>query len=90
MLKSGLPITNIYRQVPLLASQIFTVPSHDADASRAELCEKATELTSWLWPSSICRQVPLLAFQILTMLSADTDASHAELCEKATELTLWL
>ena len=33
-------------------------------------CEKATELTESLWPSSVCRQAPLLASQILTVLIA--------------------
>jgi hypothetical protein len=65
----------------------LTVLSHDADASLAESCEKATELTVLLWPSSVCRHAPLLASQILTVLSPDADASLAESCEKATELT---
>jgi hypothetical protein len=65
--------------------------SCDADASRVESCEKATELTPLLWSSSVCRHLPLLASQILTVLSFDADVSHVELCEKATELTysLW-
>src|SRR5256714_575124 len=91
MLRSALPITSFCRQSLLLASQILTVWSSDADASRAESCEKATELTAWLWPSSVCRQAPLLASQILTLPSYDADASRAGSCEKATELTqsLW-
>jgi hypothetical protein len=56
MLKSVLPITSVCRQAPLLASQILTVPSHDADASRAVSCEKATEETLSLWPSGVCRK----------------------------------
>jgi hypothetical protein len=71
----------------LLASQILTVLSSDADASRVELCEKATETTQPLWPSSVCRHSPLLASQILTVLSSDADASRVESCEKTTELT---
>src|SRR6266480_857722 len=91
MLKSSLPISSVCRHLPLLASQILTVLSHDADASRAESCEKATEQTPSLWPSSVCRQAPLLASQILTVLSPDPDASRAESGEKATEETqsLW-
>src|SRR2546421_398220 len=89
MLKSGLPISSVCRHSPLLASQILTVLSYDADASRAESWEKATELTESRWPSSVCRHSPLLASQILTVLSYDADASRAESCEKATELTEW-
>jgi hypothetical protein len=67
------------------------VLSYDVDASVAKSGEKATRLTSLLWPSSVCRHTPLLASQILTVLSSDVDASLAELCEKATELmrSLW-
>jgi Endonuclease-reverse transcriptase len=46
----------ITRQSPLRVSQILTVRSDDADASRVESGEKATELTGSLWPSSVCRQ----------------------------------
>jgi hypothetical protein len=63
----------------------LTVLSADADASRAESGEKATELTRWLWPSSVFRHSPLFVSQILTVLSADADASCAESGEKATE-----
>src|SRR5947199_205157 len=90
MLKSTLPIPSVCRHSPLLVSQILTVLSSDADASRAESCEKATELTSLLWPLSVCRHSPLLVSQILTVLSSDADASRAESCEKATELTILL
>src|SRR2546423_8307679 len=91
MLKSALPIRSVSRHSPLLASQILTVSSSDPDASRAESCEKATELTAPLWPSSVCRHSPLLASQILTVLSYDADASRAESCEKETDQTapLW-
>jgi hypothetical protein len=87
MLMSSLPISSVCRHSPLLASQILTVMSHDADASRAESCEKATELTELRWPSSVCRHSPLLASQILTVLSPDADASRADSCEKAIDLT---
>src|SRR5436305_4053034 len=91
MLKSALPILSVCRHSPLLASQILTVLSYDADASRAESCKKATELTPPLWPSSVCRHSPLLASQILTVLSSDADALRAETYENATDLTqpLW-
>src|SRR2546423_11603005 len=87
MLKSALPISSVCRHLPLRASQILTVLSPDADASRVKSCEKATELTQWLWPSSVCRHLPLRASQILTVLSYDADASLVESCEKATERT---
>jgi hypothetical protein len=64
--------------VPLLASQILIVLSSDAEASCVESCEKATELTQLLWPSSVWRQVPLLASQILIVLSPDAEASRVE------------
>src|SRR5277367_3695402 len=91
MLKSALLMLSVCRHLPLLASQILTVLSTDADASRAESGEKATDLTELLWPSSLCRHLPLLASQILTVLSSDADASRAESGEKATDQTesLW-
>ena len=91
MLTSALLILSVCRHSPLLASQTLTVLSFDADASRAESCEKATDQTQRLWPSSVCRHSPLLASQTLTVVSCDADASRAESCEKATELTalLW-
>jgi hypothetical protein len=42
---STVPILSVCRQAPLLASQIFTAQSHDADASRVESGEKATDAT---------------------------------------------
>src|SRR5436309_3349123 len=91
MLKSALPILSVWRHSPLLASQILTVLSSDADASRAESCEKATELTQSPWPLSVWRHSPLLASQILTVLLPHAYASWAESCEKAPALThlLW-
>jgi hypothetical protein len=61
------------------------VRSSDADASRVESGEKATDATEPLWPSSVCRQAPLLASQIFTVRSTDADASRVESSEKATE-----
>src|SRR5262245_9998390 len=89
--KSVLPTSSVWRHLPLLASQILTVLSSDADASRVESCEKATALTEWLWPSSVWGYSSLLAPQILTVLSSDADASRVESYEKATDLTeeLW-
>jgi hypothetical protein len=82
--------------VPLAASQTLTVPldgvpSSDADASSFESCEKATEWTGLLWPSSVCSTEPVAVSQILTVLSSDPDASSFESGEKATEWTplLW-
>src|SRR5437667_11360825 len=57
---------------------------------RLSSCEKATELTHWLWPSSVWRHLPEAASQILTVLSLDADARRLSSCEKATELTRWL
>ena len=65
----------------------MTVRSSDADVSRAESGEKATDLTQSLWPSSVCRHLPLPASQILTVRSPDADASRAESGEKATDQT---
>jgi hypothetical protein len=90
MLKSVLPISRVCRHFPLLASQILTVLSSDADANCVESREKATDLTKPLWPLSVCRHLPLLASQILTMLLPNADASRVELCEKATNVTKWL
>ena len=83
-------IATVWWQEPVLVSQILTVWSHDADASSFESCEKATEVTTLLWPSSVCWRAPVLASQTLTVLSLDADASSFESCEKATELTQWL
>ena len=77
--------------MPEAVSQTLTVRSYDADASRLSSCEKATDMTGPLWPSSVWRHSPLLASQILTVLSPAADASRAESREKATDLTwpLW-
>jgi hypothetical protein len=61
--------------------------SADADASSFESCEKATEWTQSLCPSSVCCSVPVAASQSRTVLSKDADASSFESCEKATERT---
>jgi hypothetical protein len=66
-------------------SQILTVLSSDADASRTELWEKATIVTLSLCPSSVCRHSPLLVSQTLTVLSLDADARQTESWEKDTE-----
>ena len=78
MLESRLPIRTVCRHLPLLASQILTVLSYDADARRLESCEKTTERTEPLWPSSVCMHLPLLASQILTILSYDADARMSD------------
>src|SRR5262245_33411698 len=90
MRKSARPMWSVCKHSPLLASQISTILSYDADASRVESWEKTTELIQPLWPLSVCRHSPLLASQILTVLS-DADASRVESWEKATELIqpLW-
>jgi hypothetical protein len=79
--------SSVVRPAPLLASQIRTVPSSDADATSFESCEKTTEVTQSLWPSSVAWHAPLLTSQIRTVLSTDAEASSVESCEKATELT---
>jgi hypothetical protein len=79
--------SSVWRQVPLLASQILIVLSSDAEASRVESCEKATDMTEPLWPSSVWRQAPLLVSQILIVLSSDAEANRVESCEKATDVT---
>src|SRR4030095_11364617 len=89
MLRSEVPTSSVWRHSPEAASQILTVLSSDADASRLSSCEKATELTHWRWPSSVWRHLPEAASQILTVLSNDADASRLSSCEKATELTHW-
>ena len=38
---------------PVAGSQILTVLSADADASRLASCDQATDLTESLWPSSV-------------------------------------
>jgi len=80
---------NVRGHSSLLASQILTVPSRHADASRVESCEKANDWRElWLlWPASVRRHSPLLASQILTVPSCDADASRVESCEKVIELT---
>lgn len=75
---------NVCRHAPLLKSQILTVLSRDADASLIESCEKATDLTALLWPSSVCRQAPLTVSHSLRVALYDAKASVVESCEKAT------
>ena len=48
------------QHTPVAASQILTVRSSEADATCRESCEKATELTQLLWPSSVCSTRPSL------------------------------
>jgi len=48
--------SSVNRQALLSASQTLTVLLSDADASRVESWEKATELTALLCPSSVERQ----------------------------------
>src|SRR2546429_8186001 len=67
--------SRVWRHSPLLASQILTVLSADADASRAESCEKATELTQPLWPSSVCRHAPQPTSQTVTILMHDASST---------------
>src|SRR5271154_6384774 len=76
--------------LPVLASQILTVRSHEADASRLESGENTTEMTELLWPSSICVHLPVSASPILTVRYPEADASRLESGEKTTDLTLWL
>src|SRR4051794_36442336 len=61
------------------------VKSHDADTSRFESCEKATEQTPATWPVSTCKQSPHLASQIITVRSNEADASFVESCENTTD-----
>src|SRR5258708_3809576 len=90
MFESVLPIPSVCWHSPLLASQILTVSSSDADVSGVESWEKATELTRLRWSSGVCRHSPLPVSQILTVLSSDADASRVESCEKATDQTVSL
>src|SRR6516162_5233796 len=91
MLSTVMPLSSVWRRAPLLASQISTVASCDADATCLPSGEKATEETELLWPSSVWRRGPLLASQILTVASCDADATCLPSGEKATEETelLW-
>ncbi|KAJ3469715.1 hypothetical protein MRS44_003780 [Fusarium solani] len=52
-----------------LSSDIRTVLSPEADATIVESCEKTTDQTEELWPSSTCSHFPVFAFQIRTVLS---------------------
>lgn len=45
ILEIDVPTSDVCRQAPLPASQTLTVSLSDADASRAESCENATDLT---------------------------------------------
>ena len=72
-------------QRPAARSQILMVLSSDADASSAESCDHATDLTQPLWPSSVAMQRPAARSQILMVLSSDADASSAESCDHATD-----
>ena len=74
-------------QWPVAGSQILTVLSSDADASRLASCDQATDLTESLWPSSVDMHWPVAGSQILTVLSSDADASRLASCDQATDLT---
>ena len=43
----------VWRQVPVVTSQILTVLSSEAEASHSESCEKDTENIKLLWPLSV-------------------------------------
>ncbi len=81
--------------VPAAGSQILTVLSRDADASRTPLRDQAIAFTDPLWPMSVDTHVPVAGSQILTVSSTDPEASRvasrAASCDQATELTqpLW-
>jgi hypothetical protein len=63
------PTLKVCKHSPLLASHSLTVLSHDADASRVELCEKATESIPRLCPSRVCKHaLQLLLIAGFTMM----------------------
>jgi hypothetical protein len=72
-----LPVLKMCRHAPLLSSHSLTVLSLDADASLVESCEKATELTELLWPSSVCRHAPqLLLISGLTVIPSGSSCRN--------------
>ena len=72
------PTLKFCRHSPLLVSHSLTVLSYDADASRVESCEKATDITGLLCPSSVCKhalQLLLIAGRHSTELLCDTSGT---------------
>src|SRR2546421_523634 len=63
------------------------VSSPEPDASHRPSCEKATDQTQCVWPSSVCCRAPVSVSQIRTVLSSEPDASRRLSCEKATDRT---
>lgn len=54
-LTQSLCLSSICCSMPVAASQTLTVLSYEDDASSFESCEKVTELTHSLCPSSVCK-----------------------------------
>src|SRR5262249_59316489 len=65
-LHDALPISSrVATHAPVAGSQILTVLSSDADASRCPSGAQATELTQLLWPSRVATHAPVAGSQIL-------------------------
>lgn len=71
--------------LPVLAHQIRTVLLYNAEITRVESCEKATDMTGL--PQPWKRYLLVSVHQIPTVLSFDAEATSAESCEKATDFT---
>ncbi|KAJ6091158.1 hypothetical protein N7467_003127 [Penicillium canescens] len=72
---------------PVAGSQILTVLSLDADASRLPSCDQAIVRTQALWPLRVDTLWPVAGSQILTISSQDADASRLPLCDQTINLT---
>jgi len=85
--KREMPISRARWGAPVSASHTRTVLSYEPDASRRPSCEKATDQTQDVCPSSARWGAPVSVSHTRTVLSSEPDASRRPSCEKATDLT---
>ncbi|KAF2194018.1 hypothetical protein K469DRAFT_189730 [Zopfia rhizophila CBS 207.26] len=89
MPKSVLPILSVCRHSPLLASQILTVSSLDADASRAEPWEKATDQMK-VYQEDGVQKLAYRKCAILAGVSQDNEAKLARGGTKDFQRETWV
>jgi hypothetical protein len=73
--------------LPVARSQILTILSKDADASRLPSCDQAIEPTVLVCPSKVDTFWPVVVSQILIVLSQDPDASRIPSSDQASDPT---
>src|SRR5450755_4673097 len=73
-----------------VGSQMCTLRSLPAEATRRPSGDHATALTSSLWPRKVISILPVLASQVWTVPSSLAVARYLLSCDHARALTCWL